>query len=192
MHWSIYDLMHIKKPRNIPGLFSHKETSLLLFHERITIIFRRNECFFRCSWRDPAQQVDHTAGFVVCSGSAAAAEGLLPDNCTFLVDLMERWIDFKLRRLIFNVRSLKFNVSSFYFDVRISIFNVHMSNFNVSSFDFNVRRVCFNVESVIFNVRRPNETDRRVRTMVYSGVLSLTGVVSSSDKIPVDILNYLV
>jgi len=42
------------------------------------------------------------------------------------------------------------------------------------------------------NQIRPNETDRWVRVMVDSGVLSLTGAVSSSDKIPVDILKKMV
>ncbi|MDO9548393.1 MAG: hypothetical protein Q7J65_05465 [Candidatus Marinimicrobia bacterium] len=56
------------------------------------------------------------------------------------------------------------------------------------NFDFNVRWIKFNVERVIFNIRRQKETDRWVRTIVDSEVLSLLGTLSISDKIPVDLL----
>src|SRR6185503_2337594 len=53
-----------------------------LIQKRVPVILRRIKCFLYCSWRYPAQQVDHRPGFVVCSRTPGATERLLAYHST--------------------------------------------------------------------------------------------------------------
>ena len=56
---------------------------------RIHVVGCGDEGFFDTLWRYPSQQVEHGSGFIVGSGSPAAAERLLVDDSSgrFVVDV---------------------------------------------------------------------------------------------------------